>query len=191
MYLTLYLHVFSLYTYNNLHSFKNYCLLCGDEADEEAEKKSLHRRQKMYNVATLSFKESVLTVAQDRFDDVSKAVTARINFEYDVVAADVKYHDNCDKSFLGPNTGGRVGRSQDEAANSAMQEIYKFIESSDDWQFTLDDLKNVSKIVALDVRTIKVRLKVKYGSRIIITVKLGKLTFICFVDNYQDNVQKG
>ena len=85
-----------------------------------------------------------------------------------------------------------VGRPQDEAANySAMEEIYKFIENSDDWQFTLDELKNVSKNVALDNRTIKIWLKVKYGSKIIITEKPKKLTFICFVDNYQDNVQKG
>ena len=54
----------------------------------------------------------------------------------------------------------------------------------------MDELKKVSKNIALDNRTIKIRLKVKYGSRIIITEKPGKLTFICFVDNYQDNVQK-
>ena len=76
--------------------------------------------------------------------------------------------------------------SQDEAANSAMVEIYKFIESNDDCQFTLDELKNVSKNVALGNRTIRLRLKINYGSRIIIREKPGKLTFICFVDNYQD-----
>lgn len=81
--------------------------------------------------------------------------------------------------------------SQDEAANSAMVEIYKFIESNDDCQFTLDELKNISKNVALDNRIIKIQLKVKYGSKIIITEKPKKLTFVCFVDNYQDNVQKG
>ena len=75
-----------------------------------------------------------MAVAQNRSDDVSKAVTARINFEYDLIAAEAKCHDNCYKSFLRPNTGGGVGRPQDEAANySAMEEIYKFIESSDDW----------------------------------------------------------
>ena len=116
--------------------FKKYYLFCGDEADEadeETEKKSLHRWQKIYNVAAFSFKEFVLAVAQNRSDDVSKAVTARINFEYDLIAAEAKCHDNCYKSFLRPNTGGRVGCSQDGAANSAMEEIYKFIESSDDW----------------------------------------------------------
>ena len=50
----------------------------------------------------------------------------------------------------------------------------------------MDELKNVSKNLALDNRTIKIQLKVKYGSKIIITEKPGKLTFICFVDNYQE-----
>ena len=79
-----------------------------------------------------------------------------------------------------------MGSPQDEAVNSALEEIYKFIESRDGCQFTLDELKNVNKNVALDNIIIKIRLKVKYGSRIIITEKPGKLTFICFVDNYQD-----
>ena len=44
--------------------FKKCCLFCGDEADKEAEKKkSLHRRRKIYNVTTLSFKGSILAVA--------------------------------------------------------------------------------------------------------------------------------
>lgn len=79
-----------------------------------------------------------------------------------------------------------MGRPQDEAANSAMDEMYKFIESSDHCQFTLDELKNFSKNLALNNRTIKIRLKVKYSNKIIITEKPEKLTFICFVDNYQD-----
>ena len=68
--------------------FKKYCLFCGDEADEEAEKKKRSIvEEKFIMLLKLSFKESVLKVAQDRSDDVSKAVAARINFEYDLVAA--------------------------------------------------------------------------------------------------------
>lgn len=85
-----------------------------------------------------------------------------------------------------PNTGGKIGRPQSETINSAMEEIFNFIESSDDCQFSLDELKNVCQNVDLENGIIKIRLKLKYGSRIIITEKPGKLTFICFVDNYQD-----
>ncbi|CAH4029598.1 unnamed protein product [Pieris brassicae] len=91
--------------------FKNHCLFCGDEADEEAEKKKVKiYRRKIHKVSTLTFKDSILKLAKDRSDDVSKAVFARINFQYDLVAADAKYHDSCYKSFLRPNTGGKIGR---------------------------------------------------------------------------------
>lgn len=53
---------------------KNIAYFVAMKRMKRLKKKSLHRRQKIYNVATLSFKESVLTVAQDRSDDVSKAV---------------------------------------------------------------------------------------------------------------------
>ena len=86
-----------------------------------------------------------MKIAQDRSDDVSKAIVARMNFEYDLTAAEAKYHDNCYKSFLRSSTGGDIGRPQDEEVNSAMEEIDKYIESSDDCQFSLDKLKNVKQ----------------------------------------------
>lgn len=61
--------------------FKNHCLFCGDETDEEAEKKKVKiYRRKIHKVSTLTFKDSILKLAKDRSDDVSKAVFARINF---------------------------------------------------------------------------------------------------------------
>ncbi|PZC75227.1 hypothetical protein B5X24_HaOG206534 [Helicoverpa armigera] len=171
--------------------FKNYCLFCGNEANEETEKKKAqHLRKKIYNVTTFNFKESLLKLVKDRSDDVSKAVFARINFEYDLIAAEAKYHDSCYKFFLKPTTGGKIGRPQDESINSAMEKIFQFIETSDDCQFSLDELKNVCQDIALDDRVIKMRLKLKYGSRIIITEKPGTLTFICFIDNYQDTLSQ-
>ncbi|CAG5030447.1 unnamed protein product [Parnassius apollo] len=55
------------------------CLFCGDEANEEAEKKIPQNfRRKIYNVSTLEFKDSILKVARTRSDDVAKAVIDRI-----------------------------------------------------------------------------------------------------------------
>ena len=105
---------------------------------------------------------------------------------FDLVAAEARYHDRCYKSFLITKAGGKIGRPQDSAINSVMEAISKFMETSDDCQFTLDELKNVCQDVALDNRIIKVRLKLQYGNRIIITEKPGKLTFICFIDNHQE-----
>lgn len=171
--------------------FKQCCLFCGSELNEEREtKRQLCLRRKIFNVSKLSFKESILKIAQTRSDDASKAVTARIEFEYDLVAAGAKYHNDCYNSFLKPTTGGKNGRPHDEVTKDAMEEIFTYIENSDDCQFTLDELKNICKNAVLDNRTIKIRLKMKYGEKIIITEKSGTSTFICFLDNHHNILNK-
>lgn len=172
-------------------SFKNCCLFCGDKLNEEYEKKQAQRsRRKICKVTTLSFKDSVMKAAQSRSDDTAKTIVARIGFEHDLVAAEAKYHNDCFVLFLKPTTGGQVGRPQDEALNLAMEEIFSYIESSDDCQFTLEELKNICKNVSVDNRTIKLRLKLNYGDKVIITEKPGQLTFVCFLDNYHDIINQ-
>lgn len=167
--------------------FKKLCLFCGNKLNEELQrKKSLDRRSKICQVSTLQFKHSILEVARTRSDAISKAVVARIEFDYDLVAAEAKYHQECYTSFLKPTTGGTVGRPKDEATDLAMQEIFTYIESSNDCQFTLAELKDVSKILTLDNRTIKLRLKLKYGDKIIITEKPGALTFVCLINSHHE-----
>ena len=85
-----------------------------------------------------------------------------------------------------PTNGCKIGRPQDESTNVAMEQIFKYIENSDDCQFSLEELKNICKNPHLDNRTIKTRLKLKFGNKIIITEKPGKLTFICFFDNHSN-----
>jgi CRISPR/Cas system-associated protein Cas5 (RAMP superfamily) len=85
--------------------FKKYCLFCDLQANEESEKKKAQNvLRKIYKVATLAFKESILKVARARSDDAAKTVTARIEYDYDLVAAEAKYHNNCYNSFLIPTT---------------------------------------------------------------------------------------
>ena len=67
-----------------------------------------------------------------------------------------------------------------------MEEIFKYIENSDDCKFSLEELKNICKNLHLDNRKTKRRLKLKFGKKIIITEKPGKLTFISFFDNHSD-----
>ncbi|KAJ9596454.1 hypothetical protein L9F63_012538, partial [Diploptera punctata] len=59
------------------------------EANEEAEKeKTQNVRCKFHKVATLEFKESILKEARTCSDDVAKHFTARIQYEYDLDAAE-------------------------------------------------------------------------------------------------------
>ncbi|CAH0556725.1 unnamed protein product [Brassicogethes aeneus] len=167
--------------------FKKLCLFCGQELNEEYEKrKSSDFRRRISQVSTLQFKDSILEVARTRDDAIAKAVLARIEFEYDLVVAEAKYHHDCYVFFLKPSSGAKIGRPKDEAANLAMEEIFTYIENSDDCQFTLNELQNVCKTTTLDNRTIKLRLKLKYGDKLIITEKSGASTFICLVDNHHD-----
>lgn len=57
-------------------------------------KKSQANRRAIFQVATLSFKENIIKIAKNRSDDVAKTVFARIEYEYDLVAAEAKYHNN-------------------------------------------------------------------------------------------------
>ena len=135
----------------SLLCLKKCCLFCGDEANEEAEKKKAKKvRRKIHKVATLEFKESILKVAWSRSDEEAKKVTARIEYEFDLVAAEAKYHNTCYNSFLRPTNGCKIGRPQDESTNVGMEEIFKYIENSDDCQFSLEELKNICKNPRLD-----------------------------------------
>lgn len=117
---------------------------------------------------------------------MAKAVLSRVEFEYDLVAAEAKYHNDCFISFLKPITWVKVGRPQEENMNLAMEEILKYIENSDYCQFTSNELRNVCITTTVDNRTLKVRLKLRCGDKIIITEKSGTSTFICLVDNHHD-----
>ncbi|KAE9525653.1 hypothetical protein AGLY_014180, partial [Aphis glycines] len=156
------------------------------DANEEAEKN--HRqayRRAIYQVATLSFKDNIIKVATNRSD-----VFARIEYEYDLVAAEAKYHNNCYNSFLRPSSGGKIGRPEDNSVILAMEEIFVYIENNDDCQFSLKELKGICKNKVPDDKTIKKRLKLKYDNRIIITEKQGSLTIICFIDKQYDVLNK-
>lgn len=45
----------------------------------------------------------------------------------DLVAAEAKYHHDCFISFLKLTTGVKVGRTQDENTNLAMEEIFTYL----------------------------------------------------------------
>ncbi|CAH1098752.1 unnamed protein product [Psylliodes chrysocephalus] len=99
---------------------------CAHELNEEQENPWILALK----VSTLTFKDSILETARTRSDAMAKAVLAR--FENDLVAAEAKYHHDCFNSFLKPATGVKVGRPQDETTNLAMEELFTYIENSDE-----------------------------------------------------------
>ncbi|KAL4112100.1 hypothetical protein QTP88_015948 [Uroleucon formosanum] len=164
--------------------FRTLCLVCGEEANEDVEKRKRQEyRRKIKQVSTLSFKDNIIKTAESHDDRLGKIVRDRINFEYDLVAAEAKYHDNCLISFNKYKSGGSVGRPHDENIRLAMEEIFYYIENNNDCQFTLTELVNaITSDFIPDAKTIIYKLTARYGKDIIITTKHAKLTIICFLD---------
>lgn len=141
--------------------------------------KSKNAQRKFYKVATLAFKDSILNITRTRSDDIAKTVIARIEYEYVLVAVEAKYHnDSCYNCFLRPTTGDKSGCSENEAFNSAMHEIFTYMENSHDCQFSLEELKNICTNLTMKSRTIQICLKLKYGNKIILTKNPEKVTFV-------------
>lgn len=125
-------------------NLKEQCIFCGEEASEVKErKKDRKTRQKIKYVSTVSFKDSIIAMADNRGDDIANAVKKRIMFENDLVAAQAKYHHNCYHSFVIPATAGKVGRPKDNNVSLAMEDVFSYIENSEDCQFTLTELKGI------------------------------------------------
>lgn len=131
-----------------------------------------------------------MKVAENRSDGVVKSVVGRIQYEYDLIAAEARYHNDCYNSFLRLSSGGKIGRPEDNNITLVMEEIFLYIENNEDCQFSLQELKGICKNKVPDDKTIKKRIKLKYGSRIIITEKQGSLTIICFIDTQHDVLNK-
>lgn len=163
--------------------FKKLCLFCGEEANEVIERKKEKKyRRVIREVSTLTFKDTVLKAAEARGDKYGRTVKERVNFEYDLVSVEAKYHDKCFSNFLLVSGKGDAGRPSDENIRIAMENVFHYIESNDDCQFTLAELKNVMKDYVPDDKTMIKKLIARYGSNIVITTKSKSLTIICFRD---------
>lgn len=174
-----------------MFDFQHLCIFCGEEANEEKEKKkNIKGRRIIHRVSTASFKDSIIAVAEQFGNDMAKAMTRRIIYEEDLVVAEARYHHDCHVSFKKPITGGKVGRPQDSRITSAIEKIYAYIENNDDCQFTLAELKDVCKDFTPDEKTIKNKLIERYGEKIVITTKNRSLTIICFIDMQRDLLSK-
>lgn len=68
----------------------------------------MNSRLRISQVSNLNYKDSILEVARSRSDATAKAVIARIEYEYDLVAVEAKYHRDCHVSFLKPSTGVKL-----------------------------------------------------------------------------------
>ncbi|CAH2086035.1 unnamed protein product [Euphydryas editha] len=176
---------------NEVFDFGKLCLFCGQEADEIAEKKKkLKYRRTISNVSTLAFKDNVIKRAEERNDSLGELVKERIYYEYDLIAAEAKYHTICYTNFLTRVPSADKKPRQDDQVTEAMKEIFYYIENNEDSQFTLKELKDVPTEYIPDDKTIITKLQQKYLTDIIITKKIGSFTIISFRDTQLNVLSK-
>ncbi|XP_008556708.3 uncharacterized protein LOC103577712 isoform X2 [Microplitis demolitor] len=163
---------------NEVFDFKKLCLFCGQEANKVAKRKKKEKyRRTISNVSTLAFKENVIKKAEERNDSLGKLVKERILYEYDLIAAEAKYHTICYTNFLTRVPSADKKPRQDDQVTQAMKEIFCYIENNEDSQFTLKELKDVLTEYIPDDKTIitKLQQKLMYYQKLGMKIKKAPL----------------
>ena len=156
------------------------CLFCGEKIDYIAERKKEERyRRGITKVESLNFLANVLDVARQRDDPVSCAVLRRLGGVIDLVAAGGIYHQDCLTKFYKPAKGVKRGRPESENVAAAMEEIYQILDESDECQFSIREITENLTFVP-ETKTIKEKLKQKYGDGILISSQKNNEMVMCF-----------
>lgn len=161
-------------------NFRETCLFCAEEIDFVKMKKTKKEyRRTAYDVRTLTFQDSVKDMAKKRNDALGSLLLKRLSGSIDLVAEEALYHKDCFTSFFCPTSGIKRGRPESDEITTAMDEIYRILEDSDECQFSLKELtENLSYIPS--VKTIKRKLIEKYDDDIIISSIQNRDMVICF-----------
>lgn len=102
---------------------------------------------------------------------------------------EARYHQKCLRKLHNPGTGEKKGRPQNNNINTAMENVFSYIENHEDCQFTLSELKQtLITDFKPDNKTIKKKLVEKYADRIVITAKIPGPTIISFRDSHYNTV---
>ena len=176
---------------NRQFDFKTDCFLCGNEIDEELERR---RSRQVCRVRTLDIQKAVLSACEERGDAWAETVRARALHVHDLPAADAIYHHTCSTNFrtkmqmpsqFAPDQPSckkrKIGRPQNEELNDAFLKVVHFLEDNDDEQLTVSDLvKKMQEVLGESAnkpysnRYMKDKLEEHFGENIIITNLHGK-----------------
>lgn len=125
-------------------------------------------------------------------DDYSRKIHQRIIGILDLVIDGARHHKNGYNRILCSNgpEAKYPRRPQDENVAEAKECIYRYIQESDDSQFTLKELMKHCNGYVPHQDTIISKLKDHYGDNIIISTQTTYLTIIAFKDSEFDVVSK-
>lgn len=175
-------------------TFKTHCFICGECITEEfvadQSRRPKNERNTIFVVGKLGMKTTLMNAARERNDEYGRRLIQRIEQVEDLVAADGQYHSKCLRFlYQKPKVEEPKRRGPfSEEIERSMQCIYDFIENNNgECQFSLDDLMKQMKQPGSDdsrytpdVKTVKARLKEKYGDDILLTCFKNRKPVVCF-----------
>lgn len=167
------------------------CFICEEEANAEKQrKKRQESRRRIIFVESTEFANNVLHKLSHLKDDFHREVYKRLCDTRDLISLGAKYHLDCynkvmyeyKQAIKTPQT------SYSSKVDQAMEEIFEFILSSEECQFTITQLKEViqfSDVIPSD-NTIKQRLINRFSDNIVISSREGGAAYVCFANNLYD-----
>ena len=156
----------------------------------------MDKRQQIYECHTVEFKNSIEKECNERVkrkDSWGEEVKVRISVVNDLHASDALYHEKCRKLFFnGGNSPiekktSKAGRPEDSKKIIAFHEVCKYLEDSEECQFSLTELEDYMisvcetlECVPYSRKYLQERLAEKYGRQICFTELTGKSTIVNF-----------
>lgn len=133
---------------------KEDCLYCAQKlTDYNVESKTpRNRRKRSHDAMTKESIQSIIMNADDRGDEWVETVKLCISNEYDLIAAEVKYHHDCQVLFYAgksrPNDDNmdsqpRIGRPVDARKEQAFKSLCQHIRDNDECQYSLSELESL------------------------------------------------
>ncbi|XP_052758830.1 uncharacterized protein LOC128202453 [Galleria mellonella] len=168
------------------------CFICDNEINTLQEKKKASAmKKKTSKVQSLDFIQNLAKMLIIFKDDERREILKRIHSaENHVILTEGKYHEDCVLKLK--NEYKLFTRSSQtpyfDKISEAMEEIYDFMLSSEECQFTMTQLIEAVQIcdVIPHEDTIKNHLKKRFGNQIVISSRIGGVTYVCFSTTLYD-----
>lgn len=174
--------------------FEKSCIICGNEADGEKEKKLPQKyRRTICEISTLDLINNLKCIAEQRGDDLGKQVKERLSGIIDLVAAEGRYHRDCYSKFLQVSSKGTA--PQLNKKDLAFQKICTEIESGEECQYLLSEIsERMSQILdgaeGYTTQYLKQKLVQHFGKNVIITSRQNQPPIVCFRETVDNIIHK-
>lgn len=176
---------------SNNFDWNENCCICGEEATIEKEKKKRQElRKTIKSVESSNFTTNLLHKLSFLKDDFHREIYKRLCDSRDLVTLRAKYHHECLRNVIHQYEETiKVPRNNySSKVDQAMEEIFEFMLSSQECQFTITELQQAIKFsdITPSENTIKQRLKNRFSDQIVFSSRMGGVTYVCFTNNLYD-----